>query len=321
MRLKYKARGMEMVLELGGKFNVIAGDSGSGKTLLANMADSFRQLYEDDIPGVLIPKPVVSSVVRFEKYIPVWHDAVFIIDEGFSNEDLRELMPLMLESDNYYIFITRDGLAEVPYGISCVFWVSGDENSLYVHRMYDSDLLLTRYVDSSSAIIVEDSGVGFHLVRSICHDSRLVCSAQGKANLSLNVGRIGGVPIVVFDPCGIGKDIRALVECRERRGCVLFDSASLEQEILSHVFPKRYSGFSEDDWAANHSEEQFYADQLSSLLHQFYNVSYHKSSEWLVTLLERGSVYVHGELLRLHDVGGVVRACYPELRGVPSEVE
>ncbi|WP_289743636.1 hypothetical protein [uncultured Duncaniella sp.] len=58
MKLLYTSRQYELGLELTGKFNVVIGNSGAGKTLLARIASRFMRAGDVEAQK---PKPIYSS--------------------------------------------------------------------------------------------------------------------------------------------------------------------------------------------------------------------------------------------------------------------
>lgn len=312
MRLTYRAANYELSLEVTGKFNVVIGHSGSGKSRLAEIANAFSGIPNN---RARIPKPIYSSYGGdITPYISEAHDSVLVFDEYFHSNWLRRRMSEMQSSDNYYIFITRDGISEVPYGLNNTFRVSHSSgNRLYMRPCYPN--LLHRYKDSCKVFIAEDSTLGYHHLKDILPGSPVV-SAEGKSKLvDLIKSYRGKVKcLIVFDSCGIGADAAGLIELQRAGDCILFDSASFEQEVLSCDFPKFYRGFTESDIPAYHSEEDFYISQLSDVLNKLWGIGYHKNDTQLSQLLETGIANIHGKVCRMKDAGGVTGQTYRELR-------
>lgn len=317
MRLTYRAANYELSLEVTGKFNVVVGHSGSGKSRLAEVANAFSGIPNN---RARIPKPIYSSYGGdITPYISEAHDSVLVFDEYFHSNWLRRRMSEMQSSDNYYILITRDGTSEVPYGINNTFRVSHrNSNRLYMRPCYPN--ILRRTKDSCKVFIAEDSTLGYHHLNDILPGS-IVVSAEGKSNLVDLVKSYRGKAkcLVMFDSCGIGADAAGLVKLQRDGDCILFDSASFEQEVLSYDFPGLYRNFTESDILAYHSEEEFYISQLSDVLNKLWGIGYHKNDIQLSRLLETGIANIHGKMCRMKDVGGVTGQTYHELRDTPSE--
>lgn len=316
MRLLYVARHYELALEITGKFNVVIGESGIGKTLMTDIARRFMQA---DGSEVRKPKPIYSvNGWISEKRIANAQDSVFVMDETFESEWLRSVLPTMKQSSNYYIFVTREGLAEVPYGISNVFKVNSNSGRrCYMVPAYSN--VTSRVVDRSGTIIAEDSGLGYKHLCDICGEERVLTS-QGKSKIANLVFSLPDNQIytIVCDCCGLGKDARNLLDLQSAGRCRLFDSTSFEQEVLSRAFAKYYNEFTEEDYPGPSTEEGFYVEQLSCLLNKLWGIGYHKNDAQLSQLLEEGTSNVHGVICRMKDVGGVTRQTYRELRDIPS---
>lgn len=312
MKLLYTSRQYELGLELTGKFNVVIGNSGAGKTLLARIASRFMRAGDVEAQK---PKPIYSSCdANIIPFLESARDSVFIIDEDTDLSWIRSSMPLLLNSDNYYVFITRDGIPEIPYGISNIFRVSSNSGrKCYMIPLYRH--VLSRRVVPGGKIVTEDSKLGYQHLCHICGKDR-VMSAEGKSKIYRLVDSMGGdIPCtVVFDSCGIGADAAGLIELQRAGDCTLFDSASFEQEVLSCDFPKLYREFTESDIPAYHSEEDFYISQLSDVLNKLWGIRYHKNDTQLSQLLETGIANIHGKVCRMKDAGGVTGQTYRELR-------
>ncbi len=316
MRLKYSAYGVEVVLEISAKFNVIIGESGAGKTLLVRVARTVIQAALNDKRGSIPMELIALPLQEISGLISRKAGAIFLIDEGYKAQEFREIVPLLEKSKNYFIFITRDGLSEIPYSVTSTYRVAGNPKRLFMIPAYN-DYMLTRDIDRSSTV-VEDGGLGYDLLQCICGEDRKVLSARGKSKISTCVEMLSESSIAVFDSCGIGRDFAGLLRLAKEGKCSLFDSRSLEHEILTHAFPKRFQEFTEDKWSQFPSEEVYYVSCLNDVLHEVWGIAYDKTSTVLVDLLEKGIVNVHGRVIHLRDAGGIVRACYPEFRGVST---
>ena len=96
--------------------------------------------------------------------------------------------------------------------------------------------------------------------------------------------------------------------------CTLFDSTSLEHEILSTTFTQYFTEFTMQHALQSDSVEEYYTQQLSSVLNNLFGIAYNKADSRLADLLENGIARFHSGVMRLRDVGCTPGKTYPELR-------
>lgn len=100
--------------------------------------------------------------------------------------------------------------------------------------------------------------------------------------------------VVLFDKCGIGGDILRLSVTARECGWVLFDTESFEYEIGKALFGDEYSEYSTENCLDFLSAEDFYIQQLRTLLRDKYGCVYSKSDPSLVDILTNGRGVQHG---------------------------
>lgn len=310
LKLVYQSKNAKLTFNITGKFNVIIGKSGSGKTDLTRIAELFCRTNSDK---VLKPKPIYTNLRNIDNLINNVHNSLFVIDEGFSKEEIDSWVPRMKESDNYYIFITRDGIAEVPYGINSIFELKGERKHYYMEPVFNSDVC-TRNIAKFDYIITEDSKIGFKLVELAVNGKNEVISSSGKDNIVSEILKNKGLGLILFDKCGIGNNFFDLFLLQRQGRCILFDKESFEYEILTRVFYKTDVSYGEEEIISYSTEEDYYIKVLSELLKSNFGIAYSKSSDNVLTLLEEGKVLINKNVINLRSAGGKVKGAYPELR-------
>lgn len=165
-----------MHLQVNGKFNVIVGESGTGKSYLCELVEEMHRLldYKNTFP---VP---VCSGVRAVKNLALWAEqyrgAVLILDERSMEEFWRNEVGLMKESHNYYIICARDGDARIPYGVDTTFNIVRTQTALHMVPAYKDVGLKDPH--GFSSVLTEDEGVGHDVASRLA--SVPVSSAQGK---------------------------------------------------------------------------------------------------------------------------------------------
>lgn len=121
---------MKLHLQLQGKFNIIVGDSGTGKSYLCKLVEEIRNTY-----GLAEQQPLPvcgggAAVVR----VPVWakehRGALLVLDEMQDAEIWHSYLDIMKASHNYYIICTREGDRSIPFDFNTTFELKRTETAL-----------------------------------------------------------------------------------------------------------------------------------------------------------------------------------------------
>lgn len=114
-----------------GKYTVLTGLSGAGKSLLVRTIEKLNRAF----PGATYDGfPVYASVYSkaLTDSILSGSGALIILDDDVDSEDRKAHFPAIETSDNYFIFITRE-----PPDVPCdVYVLAGDRRE---HRMVPAD--------------------------------------------------------------------------------------------------------------------------------------------------------------------------------------
>lgn len=174
------------------------------------------------------------------------------------------------------------GNASIPYGIDTTFVLERTQKTLRMVPKY-SGLHLSTNPRNFSTVITEDSGLGFKVAES--KSSVPVIAAGSNSKLDITLRESFPRSLVLFDACGVGCYLNALLERASRDGHILYNSKSFEYEILDKVFSccEDLDYFSE--CLNQPSEEAYYTRELQKVFQAFYNISYDKNSEELLNIL------------------------------------
>lgn len=129
MRIMIKAGKFQYDLNLDNRITIIQGNSGTGKTTLANLIDEMNfapKSYVKVYPKVQIRRFVKSDLEskNYDKNI------IFIIDEG-TFERSKEFARIVNTVENKFIIITRDSLPTIHYSSDSVNTLEMDGNNVY----------------------------------------------------------------------------------------------------------------------------------------------------------------------------------------------
>ncbi len=200
MLLTYRLRHEQVTFDIRGKYNVIIGNSGTGKTFITKFGQALEEL-----PGRYKGNPEISvygSQDSIREHISTVSNSIIIIDEHINSGPIHDYVRLSEFSDNYFIFCARDTLGAVPYGINTTFVVDGVYPKVRMVPAY-SKAGRTRNIPVGWPVVVEDEDVGFKVLKYIRNNTR-VETAKGKDKLLRRVREIGERCVIVFDSCGIG---------------------------------------------------------------------------------------------------------------------
>lgn len=172
MQLRYRHLSTVYNLTISGRFTIIEGDSGTGKTYLCSFV---RRLNADlDPRHKEVPVPIHAPIVFNAAELDTTSPHLFVIDEHFDEMELRQVIPKLLLSRNYFIIINRDGNKSIPYGIGDIFIMQRSGQKFTMSQRY-SRYTCTRNVGGITEVVTEDSEVGHALVKRY-HTKGYSCS-------------------------------------------------------------------------------------------------------------------------------------------------
>lgn len=200
---------------------VIRGDSATGKTTLIEMLNQYQVYGEDSGIRVVSDCPlIVANNSDWEIKVTNNPGAVIFMDEGNSAVVTEQFAKCVKSADAYFVLITRDKLANLPYSIEEIYGIRTSEKYAGLKQVYHE--LYNLYGDWKSVkdandklVIVEDSNSGYEFYHALFEDSKeaKVISAEGKSNIQKLVrqSKEGNV-LVVADGAAFGSEIEGNME-------------------------------------------------------------------------------------------------------------
>lgn len=307
MEYKFHTLDMELYLQLRGKFNVVVGDTGAGKSYLCKLAERIRLTH-----GLAEkqPMPICGDHNFIESWARQYTGALVVVDEISDEELWHMVVRAMLHSNNYYIVCTREGNPAIPYGIDTTFEIKRTPTTLRMVPYY-KQLPLAKNPVGFQSVLTEDEGTGFRVAQ--LKSKVPVVSAKGKDKIALALQDMFRRTLVIFDGCGIGASLDEILEESLRRGTILYDSRSFEHEVLTKVFAMTGTESYWDNCLQFNSEESYWARRLALTLNTLYGIGYSKSSGELAHLLVYGKGMVSGKFVDLSTQGYDTSGLYPFL--------
>lgn len=108
------------------KFTILNGDSSTGKSVFAKHLEVAEKdssvVLSFDVPVRFPPNSGVDTILKYES------GNIYVIDESckylkqssFSND----FASLLMNSDNYFIIITRKKLSGIPYSVKEIYYLT-----------------------------------------------------------------------------------------------------------------------------------------------------------------------------------------------------
>lgn len=199
---------------------IIRGDSATGKTTLYSMIALAARLGDSSGVEVQCEKKCrVLEELDWKLVLQNLHDQIIFLDEDNLFLKTTDFAGMVKESDNYFVIITREDLANLPYSVEEIYGIHTagkyhDMKQVYnkFYHIYGSREITEEI--KPDGVVVEDSHSGFDFFKQVCGEQHIPCrSAGGKSQLvdSLNELEIENV-LVVADGASIGPEMNELFQ-------------------------------------------------------------------------------------------------------------
>ena len=320
----YKTRRHSAKLTLNGKYTILTGLSGTGKTLLASR---LRQIavalmrntdYNGPSPIYVFENTMSGTSLRGAMnstgaLIVIDEESDFVCDDSFRKQ--------IVESPNYFLFITRDGLEGIPYGVNDVFILEGELDNLRMVPAYHT-VRSRSSMPVDDIVVCEGSGIDYAAIAKKLK-SATVISAIGKNNV-VDTVYARGAKLFLVDWCGTGFATKRLMSIVLSGMAKTVFSASFEAELLcSKWLGAQKRELLHDDYlkqaTTSESEEAYYTSLVSTISKSRFGIAYNKSSDSAFAhLILNGKVLVNKQLVSGEPQPVKLDWLYPELEVVSA---
>lgn len=198
---------------------VLCGDSGSGKTTLFDMIHEYNRYGRSSGVSVSCDKKLVTlSGDEWSSELSKISNSIVVIDEDSQFIRSVDFARAVRGSDNYYLLITRNYLANLPYSVDEIFELSGAKNKKFnpiykgIKRMYDH-IPAQRLPFIPDMIITEDGKSGYAFFKNEAERIGILCvSAEGKSKIYSKLKEYPDKNVVVIaDGAAFGAEMRNIV--------------------------------------------------------------------------------------------------------------
>ena len=173
---------------------IIRGDSATGKTTLIDM---IQEYYENgSASGIQLHSDkecVVLSGRDWEAKLSIMKDSIVFIDEGNEFIFTNAFAAHIQNTDNYYVFVTREAIPSLPYSIEEIYGIRKSGKYGTLKQTYNEFFHLYHSQNDQAIIhpqivITEDSNAGYQFFQELSHTAQFKCeSAGGKSNIFATV--------------------------------------------------------------------------------------------------------------------------------------
>ncbi len=119
--VKVHNKRVSFTIELERNITIISGNSATGKTTLVNSILFYEELGVKS--GVSIESDKECRVLRGKNWysdLQNISDSFVFIDEGNEFIVSKEFAAAIQNTDNYYVFVTRENLHQLPYSVNSI---------------------------------------------------------------------------------------------------------------------------------------------------------------------------------------------------------
>lgn len=271
--LQLSTRRVSFKLEIRRKYTIIRGDSATGKSTLAEYISMYNTQGTDS--GVYLTCDIPVKRFAGIKDLESYENSIIVIDEGDIILKMRNAADLFMNSNCYFIIITRQKLGYLPYSLLEIYEMVGR----MVSSSFTESTLCNRYKDlpmniKPDLVLTEDEGTGYDFFNRVLP---IQCEhADGNSNI---VGSLEKYYLqykcifVICDGAAIGSEIGEIMEfthlVSSHCEIYVYTPESFEWLLLKGLFgsnkeiqEKLDNTYDYSDTSLYESWEQYYTDLL-----------------------------------------------------------
>lgn len=221
---------------------IIRGDSATGKTVLVEMIREYDENGADSgITFQCDKRCTVLSGGNWQAQLAIIQDSIVFIDEGARFVSSKEFAAAIQKTDNYYVIVTREGLAMLPYSIHEIYGIRDAGKYGQLKQTYNELFPIytgqeTAQISNPRVVITEDANAGFQFFSHLCQNHGRRClSAYGKSNIFQTIlEQTDGSVLVIADGAAFGSEMEKTMKLVKAKGNVtLYLPESFEWLILN----------------------------------------------------------------------------------------
>lgn len=218
---------------------VIQGDSATGKTTLVDLIREYQLNPTDSGINLSCKKNcVVLEGADWKSKLSLITGSIVFIDEGNSFIASKDFAAAIKNTDNYYVFITREGLENLPYSVDEIYGIHTSGKYADLKQVYHEFYHIYNFTEDFDKtdfqkIITEDSNSGFDFFKALSEGKYECVSAAGKSNIFKMVENSSTPTLVFADGAAFGSQISKIVKITSyKKSCFLYLPESFEYILL-----------------------------------------------------------------------------------------
>lgn len=298
IRATLKARRLAYDILIQGKYTMLQGMSGTGKTRFVRLASQYTQgaPVEYTGPGTLYCAGGMDPS-KFVRLIETCQGDVFLMDEEYDSLGYHDFLRKILTSPNYFIIVSREGLRTLPYGVESLCVMEGGPAHYYMSESYPQRMW-RQHSSRAGKLLCEDEGNGYECAKRILQRyGYSVDTAKGKDKIVAKIKTYDVLAniVVAVDVCGLSCTAHALFAMMSRyKNLSISSSRSFEWCALQSEAVGGTTQYNIIDAAMlkYRSEESYYEGELSRLIKECYGLAYKKNDSDVCSLLCSGRTSV-----------------------------
>ena len=227
------------------KYTIVRGNSGSGKTYLAEILRNPYTQVICDAPIYVLNSPTAKVIQAYE-------DSIIIIDED-KKLNTKEIASAMKHSSNYYILCTHKDLKMIPYSISEIYTITSRYGptrdfvtNVFVSRYFNDYIMNSSDIFKAGKILIcEDSKSGREFYSLIWRPKLLlpekIEKGVGNSNVIYEIQKVmdddSETVVVMIDGAAYGPYIRDLekVISYSKAKIIIYAPESFEYLLLRAI--------------------------------------------------------------------------------------
>lgn len=197
LQILIKNRKLSYDFSISGKFLVIKGDSGTGKSKLWELVRSYN-LEPDAVECLGYSKLQAIESINELDLVRHTEGTVFFIDEFSPIFRHPDRGSIFMDSENYFVIIRRSmKLNDLPIGLDDFVYLKDGK----AFPVYPKQEHLTY---AGRTLLCEDSGSGFEFLKEIVGNKAEVVCASGRDRFLKSIRKISSKSVtLVYDRAGI----------------------------------------------------------------------------------------------------------------------
>jgi hypothetical protein len=215
---------VQFTLELERNITVIRGESGTGKTTLIGLLQSYETYGSQSGVTVQCSKPCrVLSGMDWQLRLEHIRNSIVFVDEGNDFLKSADFARAVQGSDNYFVLVTRESLYQLPYSVHSVLELrkTASRNKRTYNRAYpyyDTIDHVEAALKHAAYLVAEDAKAGYQMFAQIAARFGSSCvSADGKSNLFDRASSLlGNTMMIVADGAAFGAEMDKLSKLLEQ---------------------------------------------------------------------------------------------------------